>query len=195
MRHLAAFLALGVAVTLLAYVYLSPAYLGDYRWLIIALPASLAVARELYEHSRGYSAQTGRRLIAVRLDPVDDDDDDAETDDLSGLWTGTVRVWPTRPQEVLQVLPVDLLITDEGRQALVILPTNARADHRIAEARILDHNPVDGHLDIQFILAQGDQQRSLEARLVARNRRLVPDDETDEITVELQRAVATGVAI
>jgi len=110
MRHFIVVLALIPAVLVVGYVLLSPAYLGDFRWIIIALPISLAAARELFDLAKGRTTESTRHLVHVTLtpieedDPEDDDTRDVDLESIAGLWTGTVNIWPGKPEEVLRVL-------------------------------------------------------------------------------------------
>jgi hypothetical protein len=200
MRNLILLLALAPAAVILGYILLSPAYLGDYRWLLITLPISLAIARELYEHTRG-AWKPKRQLIEILLQPLEEDADQDESadqgddEDINGLWTGTLNIWPSKPDEVLQLLPVQLLITDEGQRSYVISRPAPPADARIVGARVLEYDRRAGHLDVEFVVQQGESPRTVEARLTTRNGKLVPHDASEVVTVELQRAVPVVAAI
>ena len=179
MRHLVVFLALLPAILLLGYVLLSPAYLGDYRWVIVALPVALAVARELHDHANSGRADSSRQVIQVTLEPLDEflrpeDDEQADADSIDGLWTGTVRIWPGKPDEALQVLPLQIVITDAGRTASAITPAYRLSDTRIVEAQIIEYQPHNGHLDMKLVIEEKGSRRDLEATLTLAHRKFVP---------------------
>jgi len=200
MRHLSVFLALILAVAVVAYVLFSPAYLGDYRWLVIALPISLAIAREIYDHTRGRSLQPPPRPIGITLEPADEvaqaaglDGQTPEAVDTAGLWTGTVNIWPRNSNEYLQVLPIRLLISGETRRAAVLTTGPAQQIPRIIQANVINYDPNAADLDVQLLLEQPGGRRHLEARLTLENNRLVPAEPADDVTVELRRAVPVAV--
>jgi len=201
MRHLAVFLALILAVAVVAYVLLSPAYLGDYRWLVIALPISLAVAREIYDQTRGRRLQPPPRPIGkITLEPADEVVEAAGLEgqapadtDTTGLWTGTVNIWPRNSNECLQVLPIRLLISGETRQAAVLTTGPAQQIPRIIQANVINYDPNAADLDVQLLLEQPGGRRHLEARLTLENNRLVHAEPAADVTVELRRAVLVAV--
>jgi len=201
MRHLTVFLVLILAVTIVAYVLLSPAYLGDYRWLVIALPISLAIAREIYDHTRGRSLQPPPGPVSeITLQPADEIGQAAGLDgdipaglDIAGLWTGTVNVWPRNPNECLQVLPLRLLIYEDHRQAAILTTGSVPEALRIIQANVIDYDPHAADLDVQLLLEQPGGHRLLEARLTMKDDRLVPAEPADDVTVELRRAIPVAV--
>ena len=201
MRHLAVFLALILAVAVVAYVLLSPAYLGDYRWLVIALPISLAIAREIYDHTRGRSLHPPPGPVSqITLQPADEvgpavglDDQTPAGADIAGLWTGTVNIWPRHPNQCLQVLPLRLLISGENRQAAILMNGPVQQIPRIIQANIINDDPHDADLDVQFLLEQPGGHRTLDARLTLKDDRLVPAEPADDVTVELRRAIPVAV--
>lgn len=201
MRHLAVLLALILAVAIVAYVLLSPAYLGDYRWLVIALPISLAIAREIYEHTKGQRLLSHpHRIEGIAIEPVDEDRQAADLDgettaglDITGLWTGTVNIWPRNPNEYLQVLPIRLLISAESRQATVLTTGSVHEVPRVVQASVIDYDPHAADLDVQLLLEQPGGHRLLEARLILKDNRIVPAETADEVTVELRRAIPVAV--
>lgn len=201
MRHFIVVLALIPAAIVVGYVLLSPAYLGDYRWLIIALPISLATARELFDLAKGQKTESTRHLVHVTLTPIEEDDPagdeagDADFESIVGLWTGTVNIWPGKPEEVLRVLPLHLAITEEGRKAAVIPAETRSDDARIVEARVIEYEPRTGYLDGVLAIEEHGERREIETRLTFARNRIAPSDDTDDVTVDLRRAHPTAVAI
>ncbi len=201
MRHFIVVLALIPAVLVVGYVLLSPAYLGDFRWIIIALPISLAAARELFDLAKGRTTESTRHLVHVTLtpieedDPEDDDTRDVDLESIAGLWTGTVNIWPGKPEEVLRVLSLHLAITEEGRKATVIPAETSLSDVRIAEARVIEYEPRTGYLDATLAIEENGERREIETRLTFARNRIAPSDDTDDVTVDLRRANPTAVAI
>ena len=49
MRHIGVFFSLILSIILVGHLLFFSAYLGDYRWVVIALPVSLVIVREIYE--------------------------------------------------------------------------------------------------------------------------------------------------
>jgi hypothetical protein len=201
MRHVSVLLALILAVAIVAYILLSPAYLGDYRWLVIALPISLAIAREIYEHTKGQRFLSHPpRIEGIAIEPVDEDrqaaglDDQTPTGvDISGLWTGTVNIWPRNPNQCLQVLPLRLLFSGETRQAAILTNGPVQEAPRIIQANVIAYDPQAADLDLQLLLEQPGGHRILEARLTLKDNRLVPAEPADDVTVELRPAIAVAV--
>jgi len=144
MRHFIVVLALIPAVLVVGYVLLSPAYLGDFRWIIIALPISLAAARELFDLAKGRTTESTRHLVHVTLtpieedDPEDDDTRDVDLESIAGLWTGTVNIWPGKPEEVLRVLSLHpgWVRTDMGGSSGKLTPAESIGELRKLIAKL-----------------------------------------------------------
>lgn len=200
MRNYLLLLALLPALAVVGYLFIAPGFLSDYRWLIIALPVLLAFVRELYEPSTDRRSTGGPQMVEIALDPLDerfaadqDDQPDSDPESIDGLWAGTVRIWPGTPDEVLQLLPLRMMITDEGRNASVIIPGSVPDNARVTDAHILEYTPRDGHLDMKLVLDEGGRLRDLEVDLTLADNRLVPGDDTRAVTVEFQRATPAAL--
>lgn len=202
MRNYLLLLALLPALAVAGYLFIAPGFLSDYRWLIIALPVALAFVRELYDPSTDRPSTGRSRMVGIPLDPLDDrfaagedDRSDGQLESIDGLWAGTVRIWPGKPDEVLQLLPLRMIITDEGRNASVILSGNAHEDPSVTDACILEYSPRDGHLDMKLVLNEGGRLRDLEVDLTLADNYLVPGDDTRAVTAEFQRTAPAALLI
>lgn len=197
MRPIVFLVLLVLAGSILAYVFLSPMYLGDFRWVIVALPVLLAIAREVYEYAPGHArAFDVARLLQSVIEPIEDDDaDDDENDELDlddssrlvGLWSGTARIFPSRASETLKLLPLQLVIGTGGKSVEVLTGDNG-GDERVSAAQILEYDSRYGNLDLLLVLDTPSQQRRHTAQLVLKGKRIVAEDETAPVTVELCRA-------
>jgi len=190
------FFALMLAITLVGYLLFSPAHLGDYRWIVVVLPVSLVIVREIYEHAPGVASEQSRRrrdALVIRPleeedEPGEDDADETDTVSIAGLWTGTARIWPSTPGDILQVLPVTLVISEAGQTAKLIPTGTSNPDTRIVGARVLEYDTTTGNVDLAFVVESGGHQRSFDTKLLLTPKALLPEDETDRVTVELKRA-------
>lgn len=184
---------------LVACLLLSPAYVGDYRWLIFALPVLLMVMREIYDHVPGTLSQPGRQRTMLAIEPLDEEDDSVDGDDetasssIAGLWSGSATIWPGTPDDTLQILPITLMISDADPDATLIPVGTCNAEARIVRARVLEYDTTTGNVDLALVVASNDQQRSFDAKLILTPHAMLPADKTDPVTVELKRATFTSV--
>lgn len=178
-------LALGIGV--IGYVLLSPAFLGDYRSLLLTLPVLLILAREVYEHVPALTSRPeSRSRMAMSVEVDEAGDQDCSDGSLDGLWTGTVRVWPRHPCESLRILPLHLSLAPGARMGCELIRT--AGDHAISRACVTDYEPATGQLELEIAIGQGSHAERFEARLRFAGGRLLPENEDDAVTVDLSRA-------
>jgi len=202
MKLTGVFLALIFSVILIVCLLISPAYLGDYRWIFVALPVLLVIVREVYEHVPGSLSHSSRRRTVLVIEPLDEEDDSEEKDEdetdasgIIGLWTGTARIWPSTPADVLQVLPVTLAISDIDRSVRLISAGTSGSATRIVQARLLEHDTATGNIDLELIVESEGRQRSFDTKLLLTSCAMLPDYESDPVTVELRRARFTTAIV
>lgn len=194
MRQLVIAALTAIGIGLVAYCLLTPAFLGDYRLLFLALPVLLLITREIYDHVPALlPAHTLHRLCAMTLVPMDPDERDEELQDetvsLDGFWTGTLRLWPRTPDDVLRIYPVHLVCT--GRQAprLKLLATpRARAGAGITAVTVAAFDDASGDLDLRLTVREAGRDEQCDVALCLHHGRLQAADESDLATLELVRA-------
>ncbi len=193
---------LAVIVTVVAYGLATPAYLGDYRWVAIALPISLLLVREFYDYcpSSTESHEAVGQLFELTTD--DDADDDEEYDDepsdeadeawsadhLRGLWMGKVCFWPDQADQPVRELPLRLAFVKDADGPCLITGEEEPGDTRIVDVEVMAYEADRGHLDLRLRVAEPDRERSYEARLTRKGRNFIPEDDTDPVTAELRPA-------
>ncbi len=196
MQHVGIFLGLILAAALVGCLLFSSTDLGDCRWIVAALPVSLIVVRELYEHVPGMASRQSRRQRApLVINPVEEEDEPGEADvdetdpvSIAGLWTGTARIWPSTPGDILQILPLTLVISEAGRTAKLIPAGTSNPDTRIVRASVLEYDTTAGNVDLAFEVESSGHRRSFDTKLLLTPRTMLPEDDTDQVTVELKRA-------
>lgn len=194
MKFHGVFLACILSAILVGCLLFFSAYLSDYRWIVIVLPVLLVIVREIYERVPGILSHPGRRQTVLAIVPVDDEGEtDGEADEtdlgsIAGLWTGTARIWPSTPGDVLQILPMTLIISDAERSAKLICTGTNNSGTRIVRAEVLEYDTTTGNVDLGVVVESGNQQRLFDTKLILTPRAMVPADETDQVTVELKRA-------
>lgn len=163
---------LAIVVTVVAYGLATPAYLGDYRWVAIALPISLLVAREFYDYcpSSTASHEAVGQLFELTTDDDDDEDEEDEEDGaieeddeewslepLRGLWMGRVCFWPERADQPVRELPLRLAFVKGADGPCLITGEDEQDDTRIVDAEVLAYEADRGHLDLRLWVAELDQ--------------------------------------
>ena len=172
----------------------------DYRWVFVAAPVFLLVAREVSD--RVLNVATGpykQWYYELAVEPEEDEEPDVhpgpdhedfdETAQrlVGGLWTGTARIWPTAPDDVMRTLPLRLAFHHRPIKTQLI-PSETADDHpRIVAADIIEYDES-GDVDLRLVIDEAGRHQTVDTKLTLRSGRLVPDDETDAVTVELQRA-------
>lgn len=195
MRPFTVFLAMVMTVAVVGYLLVSPVYLGDLRWVIVALPISLVILREIYEHVPGLAFPTRRRhrgrLVIEPLegDALADCEEEPDAWTIDGLWTGTVRVWPALPTDALVVLPLSLWIDQQGRTVEILRAESSEKGPHVTDVAVVEYDQPRGYVDLSLTLEIDQQRQSLEARLVLHSARMEPEDEPARVTAELRRAV------
>ncbi|NLX20405.1 MAG: hypothetical protein GXY55_01880 [Phycisphaerae bacterium] len=195
MRPFTVFLAMVMTVAVVGYLLVSPVYLGDLRWLIVALPISLVILREIYEHVPGMASPARRghrgRLVIEPLegDALADCEEEPDAWTIDGLWTGTVRVWPALPTDALVVLPLSLWIDQQGRTVEILRAESSEKGPHVTDVAVVEYDQSRGYVDLSLTLEIDQQWQTLDARLVLHSARMEPEDEPARVTVELRRAV------
>lgn len=191
MRHLTIALALLIAIGVVGYVLVTPAFLGDFRSLLLTGPFVLLLAREIYEHVpplvQGYATPQAQPMILV---PVEDDlDADQPSDDVpvDGLWLGNVQVWPRRSGEVLRLYSIQLSLSTSP-PACELIPNLDTGGRHIASVELVEWDEMNGNLDLRLVADDAGREEKLDARLRLSGARLVPEDDSDPVTVQLVRA-------
>ncbi|NLX14662.1 MAG: hypothetical protein GXY44_13555 [Phycisphaerales bacterium] len=194
---------LAIVVTVVAYGLATPAYLGDYRWVAVALPISLLLVREFYDYCPGSTASHEAVGQLFELTTEDDDDDDegedavdpiSETDEewsfesLHGLWMGRVCFWPERFDQPVRELPLRLAFMKDADGPCLITGEDETDGIRIIDAEVLAYEADRGHLDLRLWVAEPDCKRSYEARLTRKGKNFIPEDDTDKVVAELRPA-------
>jgi len=196
MRYVILIVCLLLVLAVALYWFLLPPDIEDYRWLVVAVPVSLLLLREVYEHMPGlaplrsraaYSALTVEAQEQEDSDDADEDVDEAEAPALAGLWTGTARIRPAAPAGAVEVLPLQAAFSHEPPTCCVLSSGAHRGRARIVAATILEYDVAYGTLDLQLVIDEGGRHKTFDAKLVLCSGRLVPEDDSDPVTVELTR--------
>ncbi len=186
MRKLLLFLILAFILIFAAlYTLLAPASLGDYRWVLVALPISLLALREFLDYLPG---KKSRLCLPLALVPdQDSEDEESEDQPLDGLWIGAVQIWPAQADCPPQTIPLNLLLDDSQ---IILSPFGVESpaqDARLLNARILEYEPDRGQLDLELTMEFPSGQQTFQTQLTRQENRFVPEDDTDPVTVELTR--------
>ncbi len=193
---------LAVVVTVVAYGLATPAYLGDYRWVAIALPISLLLVREFYDYypSSTESHEAVGQLFELTTDddeddeeenadePSDEADEEWSADQLRGLWMGKVCFWPDQADQPVRELPLRLAFLKGASGPCLITGEDEPDEIRIVDAEVLAYEADRGHLDLRRWVAEPDRRHSYETRLTRKGKNFIPEDDTDPVTAELRPA-------
>lgn len=207
MRHIVVLLAIALIIGLMGHVLMSPAYLGDYRWVIITLPMLLLVVREMYDLLPGRPKRPRRlKVSGFEFLPVEDDEDEAKVEDinspsahgaspLAGLWSGTLKIWPTRPEEVLAVVPLYLEVAESDNTCTLVKRTQPTQAVAVTAARVVAFEPGSGEVDMTLDAEDHHQRRRFDVQLTLQGNTLANEDPGDEVSVELRRAVLAAITV
>jgi len=194
-------LAIGVILACipLAYVCISPIFLEDYLWFLLGIPLFLSIIRVLYEHVPGaisYSNKNRRMGWLFVPDTEVDTEEAAEAEQqqsLMGIWTGTIRIWPKTSDQILRVFPVRLKFNPYSPSARLILTEKDKCPAGIVSADVLEYDTNSGNLDLQVMVDESDKYESYIAKLCVNKGKIENEDETDHVTVELQKTVMVPI--
>jgi hypothetical protein len=165
--------------------------LGAILVLLLLLSWSTGVPIEGRRHRHGGHWP---RTVGVEDEDEDRRDSAVEPGGLTGVWSGTARVWPVDDGDVLRVFPVHLAISEHPAQARLLNDgaTAGRdghamdpADGRVTGVCVLEHDEAGGHLDLRVDIEQAGRQEEYVTQLSAQADRLVTEDDTDTFTLEL----------
>lgn len=178
-----------------------PTYLSDYRWLILSCPITLIIIREIYEGVPGGLIKRHWHRITYMIEPIDRADEsdeeafDTDTTGITGLWTGTARIQSSDPDGPIEILPITLMISESDRSVKVVPTHTGDFKSRITNVKVLEYDETSGDVDLTFVVTSEGRQHSFDTQLRFEPQAIVPEDETDPVTIELKRAQAKKVTI
>jgi hypothetical protein len=186
MRRLSLVLILAfILLFAILYTLLAPAYIGDYRWVLIAFPLALLVLREFIDYLPGYKSRSRYSLYLVP--DQDPDDENAEDMSLDGLWIGTLQIWSDTADHPPEVIPLSLIFKGSGVSLSPYGIETPAPEARPVDAEILEYDPDRGQLDLALAVELPSGREIFQAQLTRQKNTFVPEDNTDPVTVEISR--------
>lgn len=108
-------------------------------------------------------------------------------EDLTGRWQGTVRIWPVGPRDDLRVYPLRIVIRQGGKDVDVESTGSAEGRGRVVSAELLEQDAFGQNVDTRLVVKAAGREEAFVAPLRRQGGRLVSEDESARVTVELQR--------
>lgn len=190
MRQQALILLLIVAIAAtLGYCLISPTYLGDYRWIVLALPVSLLLVREFFDYLPGTTNHDNQWYeMAIVPDDEEDSEDEADEYQLKGLWMGSACLRGERPDGQIHLLPLRLAFFGNQDDRCIVSSSANDQGMSVVAADVVEFDPCNGNLDLELAVADHESVRHYEVRLARKGRRFIPEDDTECVTAELAPA-------
>ncbi len=113
-------------------------------------------------------------------------DVDLDEDALTGVWGGTLRIWPAGSTASLRLWPIRIRIEDGVSEVAVIPAGRGAGGGYITRVLLLEHDTARGNVDLRIEINVGGRRELHRVALCRQDGRLISEDETATVTLELR---------